>query len=61
MKKQSVRDLIFDPTLYTEYPYHWEEKDKDGKTIIVFSKTPRYTLLEKIEMINKIKNIRSDE
>ena len=56
-KNQSIRDLIFNPMLYTEYPYHWEEQKEDGTTSIIFSKKPRYTLLEQIEIINKIKSI----
>ena len=46
--------------LYVEYPYHWEEQNEDGTTTIVFSKKPRYTLLEQIEIINKIKNIKKE-
>ena len=58
-KKQSIRDLIFNPMLYTEYPYHWEEQNEDGTTKIIFSKKPRYTFLEQLKIINKIKNIKN--
>lgn len=57
-EKQSIRDLIFNPMLYFEYPYHWIEQNNDGTTTIIFSKKPRYTLLEQIEIINKIKDFR---
>lgn len=53
MKNQSVRDLIFNPLLYTEYPYHWQ--DENGT--IIFSKKPRFTLAQEIEIKNKIKEI----
>lgn len=57
-EKQSVSELVFNPMLYFEYPYHWTETDeKTGITTIIFSKKPRYTLLEVIEMQNKIKKI----
>ncbi|MBQ1551524.1 MAG: hypothetical protein IIZ67_05410 [Bacilli bacterium] len=35
-KNQSIKDLIFSP----EYPYHWEELNKDGTTSIIFAKAP---------------------
>ena len=55
----SIRDLVFSPLLYLEYPYHWNEYDENGKiTKIVFSKKPRYTLLEYIEMKNKLSKIK---
>ena len=54
----SIRDLIFNPILYVEYPYHWEEQKEDGTITIVFSKKPRYTLIEQIEIINKIKKVK---
>ena len=41
IKKQSIRDLIFNPILYTEYPYFYEEKNEDGTTKYVFSKVPK--------------------
>ena len=57
-KKQSMSEKIFNPMLYVDYPYHWTETDeKTGETTIVFSKKPRYTFLEIIEMKKKIKNI----
>ena len=59
-KNQSIRDLIFDPILYVEYPYHWEEQNENGTTSIIFSKNPRYTFLEQIEIrerINKAINL----
>lgn len=57
-EKQPIKDLIFNPMLYVEYPYHWEEQKEDGTTTIIFSKKPRYTLIEQIEIINKIKKMK---
>ena len=39
-KNQSLRDLIFDPTLYTEYPYFYQKYNEDGTKTFIFSKTP---------------------
>ena len=35
LEKQPLSELIFNPILYTEYPYHYITKDK-----IIFSKAP---------------------
>lgn len=34
-ENQPIRDLIFDPMLYKEYPYHYAKENK-----IIFSKLP---------------------
>ena len=52
-EKQSIRDLIFNPMLYVEYPYHWQ--DENGT--IIFSKKPRYNFQQILEFENKIKKI----
>jgi len=49
MENQSVRNLIFNPLLYAEYPYNWQEKNEDGTYTITFSKKPRFTLQQEIE------------
>ncbi len=40
LENQSLRDLIFNPLLYSEYPYRYEDKNEDGTTTITFSKVP---------------------
>ncbi len=52
-----MNNLIFNPVLYLEYPYHWTEKDKKGNTHIIFSKKPRYSLIEIAEMKKKIEKL----
>lgn len=53
-EKQSIKDLIFNPMLYTEYPYHWQ--DENGT--IIFSKKPRYNFQQILDFENKIKNLK---
>ena len=52
-ENQSLRDLIFNPMLYVEYPYYYVEENK-----IIFSKVPvlKPSLAEefKYEQIKKI-------
>ncbi len=56
-----TKNLTFNPIIWLElnkeYPYQWVEKDEKGITHFIFSKKPKYTLLEFIEMKNKIKEL----
>lgn len=60
MENQSIRDLIFNPILYSEYPYQYKKKKDDGTTIFTFSKKPIISpsLVERIDIEKKIKNIK---
>ena len=60
-EKQSIRNLIFNPMLYVEYPYHWSEKKENGNIEFIFSKTPRFTLAQEIEIINKIRKLKESD
>lgn len=41
MKNQSIRDLLFNPVLYHEYPYQYKKNNKDGTITFIFSKVPK--------------------
>ena len=52
-----MSNLIFNPVLYLEYPYHWTEIYEDGCTHIIFSKKPQYSLIEISEFYKKIEKL----
>lgn len=60
MKNQSVRDLLFNPLLHSEFPYRYTKENKDGTVTITFSKNPKIepSIVETAELSKKLDKIK---